>query len=1038
MLEKILGLDLGISSIGWAVVEYDKELSKKEDFSSNKIIKSGVRIFTAAENPKTGESLALPRRLCRGARRMTKRKSQRIHAIKKLCLKYLVLSENDLFSQDNIFKEKNLKDVWLLRAKALRRALEAKEFVRVLIHIAKRRGYKSNRKVDEVENSEDKEYKKLDKEKGKVLNAIRENEKLLTSYLTIGEAIYENTKKNKIRRNKKDDYKYSISRAMLENEVKTIFKKQREFLNSSATKEFEQEYLDTFLKQRDFASVDKMVGFCTLEKKPNKRAPKASYLAQEFVTLTKLINTKIIDKDGLERSFTKKELELALNLCKQSKKPSYLKLKKELQLAEEEYFKGIVFYEIDKSTGEFTKKATTFKSAFKDFHKLRKALTENCGKDIWNIISKDTTLLDKLGEIFSYHKSDTKIKVELEKLDFKGLKQDEKSNVIEVLISNISFAKNLHLSLKALAKIVPLMKEAKRYDEAIAELGYKKETLENKSKFLRGLNKDENFELTNSVVKRAIAQSRKVINALIRTYGSFDKIHIELTRDIKKSHKDRNKIQKAQEEYQKVKSGIAVEFKQDFGREPNEKELLKFRLWKEQGGYCAYRGYQGAKGYLEPSLIIKDENYAQIDHILPFSKSLDDSMLNKVLCFSGENQNKRNNTPYEYFMSSDSKKQDWDKYEIFIKSLKGLKQGKKNRLLKKNFDENSQKEFRARNANDTAFMSRFIKDFIEENLLLTSKDTNKVLSRNGMLTNLLRHSWHIGKKDRKNHLHHAADAIIIAFATQSEVQRLSTVSAKVEGFSYTSVEKKDKKTNFNPPMKDFRDIVSKSLDDIFVSFSPRKKITGEAHEQTIFSPKDLSANKKQEKPSLLSGGSVLRNIKLNHNTKLAKQSLMPRIDIFRHKTKMKYYVVPIYTYNFVENSLPNKAIVSGKNKDGTPKPWLEMDEEYEFIFSVFKNELLEVKTKKELIRGYFVLADSATSSIKLKSHDNKEHDIFKRDSSKLCIKSIGLQNANHIKKFQVDALGNISEIKEEKRVGTRKELKKERIKKEDRKKVKRA
>lgn len=69
MIEKILGLDIGISSLGWAVINYDKE--KKEN---NKIIKSGVRIFTVAENPKTGESLALPRRNARGARRTIKEK----------------------------------------------------------------------------------------------------------------------------------------------------------------------------------------------------------------------------------------------------------------------------------------------------------------------------------------------------------------------------------------------------------------------------------------------------------------------------------------------------------------------------------------------------------------------------------------------------------------------------------------------------------------------------------------------------------------------------------------------------------------------------------------------------------------------------------------------------------------------------------------------------------------------------------------------------------------------------------------------------
>jgi CRISPR-associated endonuclease Csn1 len=71
MVERILGLDIGIASLGWAVIDYDKENQE-----NNKIVKSGVRIFTIAENPKTGESLALPRRNARGARRTNKRKNR--------------------------------------------------------------------------------------------------------------------------------------------------------------------------------------------------------------------------------------------------------------------------------------------------------------------------------------------------------------------------------------------------------------------------------------------------------------------------------------------------------------------------------------------------------------------------------------------------------------------------------------------------------------------------------------------------------------------------------------------------------------------------------------------------------------------------------------------------------------------------------------------------------------------------------------------------------------------------------------------------
>ena len=148
MGERILGLDIGIASLGWAVIDYDKENSL-----NNKIIKSGVRIFTIAENPKTGEPLALPRRNARGARRTIKRKKQRLKTIKNLFVKYLNLTKDEIFSSVNIFNEKKQKDVWQLRDKALKRELTNKEFARVLMQIAKRRGYKSNRRVEENGNS---------------------------------------------------------------------------------------------------------------------------------------------------------------------------------------------------------------------------------------------------------------------------------------------------------------------------------------------------------------------------------------------------------------------------------------------------------------------------------------------------------------------------------------------------------------------------------------------------------------------------------------------------------------------------------------------------------------------------------------------------------------------------------------------------------------------------------------------------------------------------------------------------------------------
>lgn len=1003
MVEKILGLDIGISSLGWAIINYDKE-----NQNNNKIIKSGVRIFTIAENPKTGESLALPRRNARGARRTIKRKTQRLKAIKNLFLKYLNLSKNDIFSTHNIFGEEKQKDVWQLRDKALKRELTNKEFARVLLHIAKRRGYKSNRKVEENGNSEGK----------KVLSSIEKNSELLKDYLTIGQAIYQTTKDTHIRRNKKDNYNHSISRDMLVDEINIIFEKQVEFGNLYINDTFKKEYLDLFLKQRDFASVDKMVGYCTLEGKTQKRAAKACFSSEEFVTITKLINTKIVDKEGKERAFTKEEIEKVIELCLHSEQPTYIKIKEIISLEETSYFKNVDFYEIDKETGEFTKKATKFISAFKGFHSLRKVVDKTLSKTHWQNMLQDKTLLNQIATIFSYHKSDEKINEELQKLEFNPLSEAEKELLINALIENINFDKFLNLSLKAIDNLLEYMKDGKRYDESVTLCGYTKEDGKN-DKFLRALNKDEQLELTNPVVKRALAQTRKVINALIRVYGQFDKVNIELTREIKKSHSDRKKIEKAQEEYQILKESIVKNFIENYGKEPRGNELLKYRLWQEQGGRCIYSGQE-----INITRLINDVNYAQIDHILPFSRSLEDAMINKVLCLSKENQDKKNRTPYEYF-KEDNK--DWHWFEQFVKSLKNIKKPKRDRLLKKNFDENSEKEFRNRNANDTAFMARFIKDFIEENLELTSKDKQKVFTRSGTLTSMLRHNWGIGNKSRDNHLHHAVDALIVAFSTQSEVQKLSTLSAKIDGFSFEKSEKKAGKLKFNPPLEHFRDEVQKSIDEIFVSFAPRKSVTGEAHEQTIYSPKDLKANKKQEKISELTGGSVVRNVKLNDGTKLAKQSSMPRVDIFKDIKKGKFYVVPIYTVDFVKDTLPNKAIVQGKNKDGTPKEWLDMDENYEFLFSIYKNELIEIKTNKtatkesKVIQGYFVSADSATGNIEIKSHDNNEHNIFKKNSSNVCSIGLGIQNVEYIKKYQVDPLGNISEIKKEKRVGTKKQ-----------------
>lgn len=129
---KVIGFDIGINSIGWAFVENDE------------LKDCGVRIFTKAENPKNKESLALPRRNARSSRKRLKRRKLRLIAIKHILAKELKLNYKDYIANDGDLPkayEGKLTSIYELKYKALTQKLEAKDLARVILHIAKHRGY---------------------------------------------------------------------------------------------------------------------------------------------------------------------------------------------------------------------------------------------------------------------------------------------------------------------------------------------------------------------------------------------------------------------------------------------------------------------------------------------------------------------------------------------------------------------------------------------------------------------------------------------------------------------------------------------------------------------------------------------------------------------------------------------------------------------------------------------------------------------------------------------------------------------------------
>ena len=977
MVERILGIDLGISSLGWAVVEYDKQ-----DDKNNKIIDCGVRLFTAAETPKEKESPNKARRDARGIRRVIKRRSTRMNEIKNLLISHSLLSKNDLDTENGMFNSaKNRVDVWQLRYDALKRVLDNNELSRVLIHIAKHRGFKFI--GDEASDEESGKVKKAGAElRNKFQNA---------GYKTVGEWLWSERGLNQKKRNKSGDYEISIPRDFLVQEIDTIFETQKTFGSIIATEELKKSYKDIAFFVRPMQGIEHMVGNCTYFVN-EKRAPKCSISAERFVAIGKFFNTVVIDNFGKEQKIVElKDIDELMDFAVTKEKLEYKHLRKLLELNENQIFKGLTYKSKPKKSKnnnensveewEFDKTEAEKKQwiSLKGHAKLKDVFA-----DSFDTFISDIDKADEVVKILTYHKDQVQKKDKLSKII---------DNELVEKLSFVSFQDFNNLSIKAIRTIYGLMRENTiRYDEALRyalENGLLPKPANEKSELLPPL-KDTDIAILNPTVIRAFAEFRKVANAFVRKYGAFDKVHFELAREV--NTKDQIKrIKDSQYKNEKERKAVAQWLDENFSGQnivPNKKNILKKRLYDDQDGRCAYTG--------EPIKLERlfDDGYCEIDHILPRSRSADDSYANKALCLASANQNKTNQTPFEWLGKD---KQVWQKFKQRIDtSINRAKLGntKVARLLKENFDENFQKEFLSRNLNDTRYMAKAIKAYCENYWKLAHDDDKlRVQVRSGKLTSELRGRWIEGfMKDRSLHYHHAIDAIVVAFSTQSMVQKLSNF------YNQKELKRSKEKLVFNPPMENFRNAVESSIvldkkeilengnevSRLLISRPPRASVTGAAHKETIQSPSDYKG----------------RGVSINNGKGICDNGDMPRVDVFTKDGK--YYLVPIYVADFAKEELPNRAIVAGKDKE-----WVEMDKSYEFLFSLHKEDLVQIQLKnEEPFMGYFKGAHSATAQVQIQSIDSD------------FVKIAGSKTAVIFKKYIIDPLGYYHEVKNEKRLGT--------------------
>ena len=848
-----LGLDIGIASIGWAVLGND------EDGKPNRIIDLGVRIFDKAEVENTGESLAAPRRDARSARRRLRRHRHRLERIRYLLVQQGVLTQEEM---THLYDKSDMVSPYQLRTEGLDRLLNAREFSKVLIHLAQRRGYQSNSTAEEAKN---------EKENGIIKSAILENQQRMEQggYRTIGEMMYRDAAFwetiNGIRyhctRNKAGDYRFTVDRDSILSEVSILFEAQRRLGSPWASREMEDAYTAILSSQRSFdegpgndshgnespfrKAMSHNVGNCTLI--PTElRAARADYTAEYFKLLQDLNHMRLVDNSG-SHPLTQQQRAILEEMAFRSANLTYGQLRKKLGLSDEVRFAGLYY-------GEDTiEKAEKRKwPQMQSYHKIRTAL-DKVSKNAIQTLTQDQ--LDAIGEILTAYKADA---ARIEHLQAAGIPKEYYKALL-----TLSFSKYGKLSCCAMRKLIPFLQQGMRYDEACREVYQDHRTKEASEKKQR-LSLNDIDEITNPVVRRAVSQTIKVVNAVVREYGNPDAVRIELAREMSHSFDERNKMKKRQEDgWRKNEQVKAQILETKTGNRVTGLDIVKFKLYQEQDGICLYSGKtMEIERLYEPG-------YADVDHIIPYSRCFDDSYSNKVLVLASENRQKGNRTPYEYFGADEQR---WHEFSVRVgASVRDFK--KRQKLLNTSFGEEQGKDFIQRNLNDTQHITRVVYNFLRNNLEFADSAYAKapVQAVNGAVTAMLRGRWGIEKMRGDGDLHHCKDAVVIAATSRSMVQRLTDYYKEeerlfmgktnfVDPATGEVLTRKEFQQRFAPkfpqPWDRFREELEARLDPIdpmeavmalhlstyepeeeiapvFASHMPKHTVTGAAHEETI-------------------------------------------------------------------------------------------------------------------------------------------------------------------------------------------------------------
>jgi CRISPR-associated endonuclease Csn1 len=758
-----LGVDLGTNSIGWWLVTLG------DDGRPNGSLAGGVRIFSDGRNPKDGSSLAVMRRVPRGMRRRRDRYLRRRHDLMN------VLIATGLMPPD-ITERKNLQnaDPYALRDRAAREPVAPHELGRALFHLNQRRGFKSNRKTDKNEDTKTSER----------INELRRRIAESGSS-TLGQYLYRRRQKDKMVRARPEAGFYP-DRALYEDEFDFIRRMQE--VHHRLSGEQWEEIRDTIFFQRPLKPVEP--GWCLLES-GEKRAHRALPATQEFRMVQEANNLRIVQRGQGSSQLSQEQRDKVLTELRNTKELKLEKLLKLLRLPE-----GTTVNLLDENrtvlkgdeTAARLSHKDIFGKAWRKFSFERRSVivqklleTEQpdeiarIGQVEWGLDEAAATKLAHLPLPEGYARlSEKAIRKLLPIMEDQGLGYAEAAAEVPEYGHHSDFRSNLaHDQLPYYAEVMPRhvvgADPTKPRTDAIGHFG----------------------RIANPTVHIGLNQLRRVVNRLIQIYGKPDEIVIEIARELKMSQEEKDKARKTNNDNERANRRREEQIRAA-GGVPSADLLRKLRLWEEQKlGNINVCPFTGAP--ISFAMALTDAT--EIEHILPFSKTLDDSMANKILCLREVNRVKRDRAPFEAFQTNPQVGRYTCSYAEIVARADQLPPNKRWRFepdAMQRYEEDA--GFLDRQLNETKYLSRIARSYLSHLYDEKGEARLRVRAIPGKLTAMLRGKWGLNsllrdhnrlggdtpRKNRHDHRHHAIDAFVIAMTDQRLLQQIATLNSDAD------------------------------------------------------------------------------------------------------------------------------------------------------------------------------------------------------------------------------------------------------------------